>query len=237
MENIDCSSDSGGSLNDGDNESMVDADEAVDDTLLEEAEKERCELLMKANAKTHGQNDAEGDISNDSTMTSIDDKSQRFEYLLAQSEGMFNHFTSDFTINISIKTNNHIFYGTSVFAHFLAGSVAVNSNGSFQNHEKKSGRGGKKGRLTESEEDAQLLKSAQSKRQVIRLEKQPSILAPCCTMHPYQLEGLNWLIRLHDHGLNGILADEMVLGIPSLRLIYLSFITMVSFLCLLFSRV
>jgi SWI/SNF-related matrix-associated actin-dependent regulator of chromatin subfamily A member 5 len=31
-------------------------------------------------------------------------------------------------------------------------------------------------------------------------------------MHAYQLEGLNWLIKLHDHGINGILADEMGLG-------------------------
>jgi SNF2 family DNA or RNA helicase len=70
-------------------------------------------------------------------------------------------------------------------------------------------RGNKKGRLTEDEEDAQLLKSAQSKRRVIRLDHQPSILAPHCQMHPYQLEGLNWLIKLHCNGINGILADEV----------------------------
>jgi hypothetical protein len=28
-------------------------------------------------------------------------------------------------------------------------------------------------------------------------------------MHKYQLEGLNWMIKLHDHGINGILADEV----------------------------
>jgi SWI/SNF-related matrix-associated actin-dependent regulator of chromatin subfamily A member 5 len=83
--------------------------------------------------------------------------------------------------------------------------------------DKKGGKGrggsstnrGKKGRLTEAEEDEQLLKSAQSKRRVIRLEKQPTNLSPICKMHPYQLEGLNWLIKLHDHGINGVLADEM----------------------------
>jgi SNF2 family DNA or RNA helicase len=26
------------------------------------------------------------------------------------------------------------------------------------------------------------------------------------------MEGLNWLIRLHDNNINGILADEMGLG-------------------------
>ena len=74
---------------------------------------------------------------------------------------------------------------------------------------KKGGSRGKTNRMTEAEEDEQLLKSAQSKRSVIRLDKQPSILAEHCSMHNYQLEGLNWLIRLHCNGINGILADEV----------------------------
>jgi len=94
-----------------------------------------------------------------------------------------------------------------VFAHFLAGSVSASKKKG-----KSKGNRGKAGRLTEAEEDAQLLKSAQSKRRTIRLDKQPSNLAPICKMRAYQLEGLNWLIKLHDHGINGILADEMGLG-------------------------
>ena len=27
-------------------------------------------------------------------------------------------------------------------------------------------------------------------------------------MRPYQLEGLNWMIKLNENGVNGILADE-----------------------------
>jgi SWI/SNF-related matrix-associated actin-dependent regulator of chromatin subfamily A member 5 len=88
-----------------------------------------------------------------------------------------------------------------VFAHFLAGSVASSKKGK--------GSRGKKGRLTEAEEDEQMLKTAQSKRRVVRLDHQPSLLHKDCQMHSYQLEGLNWLIKLHDHGINGILADEM----------------------------
>jgi SWI/SNF-related matrix-associated actin-dependent regulator of chromatin subfamily A member 5 len=90
-----------------------------------------------------------------------------------------------------------------VFAHFLAGTVAAAG--------KKKGKGsrGKMNRMTEAEEDAQMLKSAQSKRTVIRLDHQPSILAEHCKMHEYQLEGLNWLIKLHCNGINGILADEV----------------------------
>lgn len=94
-----------------------------------------------------------------------------------------------------------------VFAHFLAGSVAASSK---KKGKKKSA--GHRGRMSEAEEDAQLLKSAQSKRRTVRLDKQPSILADHCKMHGYQLEGLNWMIKLHDHGINGILADEMGLG-------------------------
>jgi DNA-binding domain len=90
-----------------------------------------------------------------------------------------------------------------VFAHFLAGTVAAT--------EKKKGKGsrGKMNRMTEAEEDAQMMKSAQSKRTVIRLDQQPSILSEHCKMHAYQLEGLNWLIKLHCSGINGILADEV----------------------------
>jgi SWI/SNF-related matrix-associated actin-dependent regulator of chromatin subfamily A member 5 len=31
-------------------------------------------------------------------------------------------------------------------------------------------------------------------------------------MRDYQIQGLNWLIKLYDNGINGILADEMGLG-------------------------
>mmetsp|Transcript_21971 Transcript_21971/g.52054 ORF Transcript_21971/g.52054 Transcript_21971/m.52054 type:complete len:1148 (-) Transcript_21971:417-3860(-) len=102
-----------------------------------------------------------------------------------------------------------------VFAHFLAGSVAANEKkgrGGKKGSGKSGGSRGKKNRMTEAEEDAQLLKTAESKRSVIRLDKQPACLADHCRMHGYQLEGLNWLIKLHCNGLNGILADEMGLG-------------------------
>jgi SWI/SNF-related matrix-associated actin-dependent regulator of chromatin subfamily A member 5 len=87
--------------------------------------------------------------------------------------------------------------------HLWIGSVAVTGK------KGKKGSRGKKGRMTEAEEDEHMLKSAQSKRRVIRLNTQPSILSPHCKMHGYQLEGLNWLIKLHCNGINGILADEV----------------------------
>ena len=43
-----------------------------------------------------------------------------------------------------------------------------------------------------------------------RLAAQPKSVAG--EMRDYQLEALNWLIRLHEQNINGILADEMGLG-------------------------
>lgn len=43
------------------------------------------------------------------------------------------------------------------------------------------------------------------------LTVQPSIITGA-TLRDYQLEGLNWMIQLHENGINGILADEMGLG-------------------------
>ena len=52
---------------------------------------------------------------------------------------------------------------------------------------------------------------------------QPSLLENC-TLKPYQLEGLNWLITLYENGLNGILADEMGLGKTVQSIALLAFI-------------
>jgi SWI/SNF-related matrix-associated actin-dependent regulator of chromatin subfamily A member 5 len=147
-------------------EDAIAALENADHNEMEEARKERMELVAaEAKKVLAGQKPATVQES--------------LEYLMSQSD---------------------------VFAHFLAGSVAA------AGQKGKKGSRGKTNRMTEAEEDAALLKSAKSKRTVIRLDKQPSILAPHCKMHPYQLEGLNWLIKLHDCGINGILADEMGLG-------------------------
>ncbi len=44
----------------------------------------------------------------------------------------------------------------------------------------------------------------------VRLTRQPTTLVG--EMRGYQLEGLNWMINLHDNNISGILADEMGLG-------------------------
>ena len=67
-----------------------------------------------------------------------------------------------------------------VFAHFLAGSVAATDK-KRGGGKKKGGSRGKKNRMTEAEEDAQLLKTAESKRSVIRLDKQVRV-AMCAVL-------------------------------------------------------
>jgi SWI/SNF-related matrix-associated actin-dependent regulator of chromatin subfamily A member 5 len=80
----------------------------------------------------------------------------------------------------------------------------------------KAGRRGK-GRMSEKQEDELMMQAegGDGKEKTddggTRLTVQPKCIA-FGKMRTYQLEGLNWLIKLHEHGINGILADEMGLG-------------------------
>jgi len=60
------------------------------------------------------------------------------------------------------------------------------------------------------EDDAAALEEA-DEHEATFLTSQPLTLG-FGKMRPYQLEGLNWMIRLQENGVNGILADEMGLG-------------------------
>jgi len=51
----------------------------------------------------------------------------------------------------------------------------------------------------------------EEEQETIYLTKQPTYLVHG-KLRSYQLEGLNWMIRLQENGVNGILADEMGLG-------------------------
>lgn len=85
----------------------------------------------------------------------------------------------------------------------------IESSSSAASSDKKS----KRARKTEKEEDAELLASdspaATSAAPTILTEQPSAVVLP---MRQYQLEALNWMIRLHDSKVNGILADEMGLG-------------------------
>ena len=55
------------------------------------------------------------------------------------------------------------------------------------------------------------MSEASGQRSAAYLTAQPACLQ-YGKLRDYQLEGLNWMINLHDNGVNGILADEMGLG-------------------------
>uniref|UniRef100_A0A7S2WPA6 Uncharacterized protein n=2 Tax=Rhizochromulina marina TaxID=1034831 RepID=A0A7S2WPA6_9STRA len=119
---------------------------------------------------------------------SADEKRQRrLEYLMAQSE---------------------------VFAHFLSGAdegdVKRGGRGGGAAKAAKA-KGGGRTRMSESAEDSAMMKGALQNRRVTRLDSQPRNIKGG-TMRAYQLEGLNWMIKLNENGVNGILADEMGLG-------------------------
>ncbi|KAG6959731.1 hypothetical protein JG688_00009956 [Phytophthora aleatoria] len=95
-----------------------------------------------------------------------------------------------------------------VFTSFLmGGSSALGKEMSRTKAAKEAGSKRGKG---SKQADAQTLQDMDDARYT-RITQQPSVIK-FGTMKPYQLEGLNWMIRLHDSGVNGILADEMGLG-------------------------
>lgn len=66
-------------------------------------------------------------------------------------------------------------------------------------------------RKTEQEEDEELLAEDTQSKEIFRFESSPTYIKNG-ELRDYQIRGLNWMISLHENGINGILADEMGLG-------------------------
>eukprot|EP00741_Cyanophora_paradoxa_P007456 tig00000128_g7211.t1 len=95
---------------------------------------------------------------------------------------------------------------TELYGHFMKKK---------HNEQPAKGEKRKRGRIAEEEEDEELVKEVLEEEEPAtqhhtRLTAQPPSITG--QMRAYQLEGLNWLIRLYENGINGILADEMGLG-------------------------
>eukprot|EP00921_Rhytidocystis_pertsovi_P007839 GHVQ01012998.1.p1 GENE.GHVQ01012998.1~~GHVQ01012998.1.p1 ORF type:complete len:1022 (+),score=179.83 GHVQ01012998.1:466-3531(+) len=98
-------------------------------------------------------------------------------------------------------------HGEQYVSEILAKSLHVSSSSGSTTK-----RGTRRNRRNNAEEDEQLLREADEEpTEHVRLTAQPTCITGG-TLKPYQMEGLNWLINLHETGLNGILADEMGLG-------------------------
>jgi SWI/SNF-related matrix-associated actin-dependent regulator of chromatin subfamily A member 5 len=103
---------------------------------------------------------------------------------------------------------------TDIFSHFVKGGGGGVRKPAKSEHPDTGGSSpGRRKRMSEEEEDEELLESAieAEQHQGTYLTQQPSNLM-FGQLRDYQLEGLNWMINLHDNGINGILADEMGLG-------------------------
>ncbi|XP_006629564.2 SWI/SNF-related matrix-associated actin-dependent regulator of chromatin subfamily A member 5 [Lepisosteus oculatus] len=124
------------------------------------------------------------------------DRSNRFEYLLKQTE---------------------------VFAHFIQPAAQKTPTSPLK---MKPGRprikkdekqnllsaGDNRHRRTEQEEDEELLsENSKATNVCTRFDESPSYVKSG-KLRDYQVRGLNWLISLYENGINGILADEMGLG-------------------------
>ncbi|DAZ93264.1 TPA: hypothetical protein N0F65_003669, partial [Lagenidium giganteum] len=101
-----------------------------------------------------------------------------------------------------------------VFTSFLMGgssSVGKEMTKSKSKATANSAPQSRRGKNSKNEQaDAQAMLAMEEAR-FTRITRQPKSIK-FGQMKPYQLEGLNWMVRLHDCGVNGILADEMGLG-------------------------
>jgi len=105
---------------------------------------------------------------------------------------------------------------TELFSHFMGSSKGSSSplkaKAPKQTKNKKGKEGDNRHRMTEQEEDEELLADLHSsKKNVISFDTSPAYIKGG-TMRDYQIRGLNWMIGLYENGINGILADEMGLG-------------------------
>jgi len=122
-------------------------------------------------------------------MGTTQSSSKRFDFLLQQTE-LFSHFmgSNKATSPLKVKSSK---------------KVATSKKGKEGDH---------RHRMTEQEEDEELLADAnKSSKNIISFDASPAYIKGG-TLRDYQIRGLNWMITLYENGINGILADEMGLG-------------------------
>jgi SWI/SNF-related matrix-associated actin-dependent regulator of chromatin subfamily A member 5 len=99
-----------------------------------------------------------------------------------------------------------------IFKHFgLKGATSAEGDAADSGSSKGGGAGGPGRRAKHREHDDAVDDELNEDSQAHFLLQQPSSIKNG-QLRAYQLEGLNWMIRLQDNGINGILADEMGLG-------------------------
>merc|ERR1719411_1062943 len=112
-------------------------------------------------------------------------------------------------MSASAKRFDYLLQQNELFSHFMGQKSKAG-------RKKKAVEGRVEGdsrhRKTEQEEDEELLSDLNAaKSNVIQFDESPNYIKSG-KMRDYQIRGLNWMIGLHENGINGILADEMGLG-------------------------
>ncbi|QQP55261.1 Chromatinremodeling complex ATPase chain Iswilike, partial [Caligus rogercresseyi] len=120
------------------------------------------------------------------------------------------------------KAIEYLLKQTDMFAHFLgspatsgAGSSSGSGSVSKAGRRTKGVEGDHRHRKTEQEEDEELLSELNESKSrapgsvspVTIFDESPAYIKSG-KLRDYQVRGLNWMISLHENGLNGILADE-----------------------------
>ncbi|KAK9378888.1 SNF2 family N-terminal domain-containing protein [Kockiozyma suomiensis] len=129
----------------------------------------------------------------------IIDSARRFRYLIGLTD-LFRHF-----IDIRAQNDEEI---KEILEEADAADAVVKSK---RGRPKKASNNDRRHRKTEQEEDAELLLGEEEDgTEATVFTESPSFING--KMRDYQVQGLNWLIQLHENGISGILADEMGLG-------------------------
>ncbi len=95
-------------------------------------------------------------------------------------------------------------------------------------HARKGGAAAERRRRTEQEEDAELLKDEKRGGQAETIFRESPAFIKNGEMRDYQVQGLNWLVSLHENGISGILADEMGLGKTLQTIAFLGYLRHIS---------
>ncbi|KAF1989540.1 chromatin remodelling complex ATPase chain ISW1 [Aulographum hederae CBS 113979] len=130
-----------------------------------------------------------------------DDSIRRFRYLLGLTD-LFRHFI-DKSPNPRIKE---------IMAE-IDRQNAEDEAKAKKGHARKGGAAtGERRRRTEQEEDAELIRDEKRGGKAETIFRESPAFIKGGEMRDYQVQGLNWLVSLHENGISGILADEMGLG-------------------------
>lgn len=130
----------------------------------------------------------------------------RFRFLLNQSD-VYNHFINSQANKVGSPPSKK--QGGRPRKPTLTGVAAMAA----------SGAASRRGRVTEKDEDDELVQEVledEADMDLAHKTHPPLTSTPQWIsggkLRDYQIEGVNWLVRLFENGLNGILADEMGLG-------------------------